>query len=263
LTCVLAVCGLDASAQDLPALTQPVNDFAHVIDPASAAELDRRIRALQAASGDVVAVATVRSFKPYGSIEEYAVKLFENGGRGIGKRGKDNGVLIVTAVDDRAVRIEVGYDLEQFITDGFGGETIRTAILPEFRTGNYGRGLLAGATRVISRIAERRGVTLTAVPRDRPSPRQGSGFPITPIVIIIILAILFGRGGGGPGRRRRSWGGGPWSGWSSGVGPFGGGGFGGGGFGGFGGGGFGGGGGGGFGGFGGGRSGGGGASGSW
>ena len=71
---------------ELPQLTRPVNDFAGVVDASSAAEMDRRIRALQAATGDTVVVATVRTFKPYGSIEEYAVKLFENGGRGIGER---------------------------------------------------------------------------------------------------------------------------------------------------------------------------------
>src|SRR4029079_7538633 len=108
-----------------PALTDTVNDFASIVDSASRAELDRRIRALQAPAGDVVVVATVPTFQPYGSIEEYAVKMFENGGRGIGAKGKDNGLLIVVAVEDRRVKVEVGYDLEQFITDGFAGDTIR------------------------------------------------------------------------------------------------------------------------------------------
>jgi uncharacterized protein len=241
-----------------PSLTAPVNDFANVIDANSERELDRRIRALKAASGDIVVVATVSTFKPFADIDEYAVKMFENGGKGIGEKGKDNGLLMVVAVDDRRIRIEVGYDLEQFITDGFAGETIRGVITPQFRAGNYGAGLLAGATTVINRIAERRGVTLQNVPA-QPPPRQsgGSGFPWWIIIVIIIIVILNSRSG----PRRRTWGRGPWSGWNSGVGPFGGGGFGGGGFGGFGGGG--GGGGGGFGGFGGGGSGGGGASGGW
>ena len=61
------------------------------------------------------------------------------------RRGKDNGLLIVVAVEDRKVGIEVGYGLEGFITDGFAGQTIREAILPQFREQQYGRGLLAGA----------------------------------------------------------------------------------------------------------------------
>ncbi len=76
---------------DIPELTQPVNDFAGIIDRESAASLDRTIRALQAASGDVVVVATVRTVAPYADIREYALELFENHGRGIGERGKDNG----------------------------------------------------------------------------------------------------------------------------------------------------------------------------
>jgi len=244
-----------------PALTQPVNDFANVLDDASEREMDKRIRALQQATGDAIAVATVKTYAPAATIDEFALRMFENGGRGIGQKGKDNGLLIVAAIDDRQMRIETGYDLEEFITDGFAGETIRQVIAPEFRNGNYGPGLLAGVTRLVNRIAERRGVTLPDVPRPVTpvrSPVKLSGWlPI--LVFWLIVMALTSRGRR---RRRRRWGG-PWSGWNSGVGPFGGGGFGG-GFGGFGGrsggGGFGG---GGFGGFGGGRSGGGGASGGW
>jgi uncharacterized protein len=247
-----------AFAQTLPTLTGPVNDFAHVIDPNSTTLLDQRIRALQAKTSDAIAVATVDSYAPYGSIEEYAVHLFERAG--IGTKARDNGVLVVLAVKERRVRIEVGYGLEEYITDGFAGDTIRQAMLPAFRDGHYGEGLLAGTTRVIQRIAAARGVTLTDVPAEPqgPAPIHLSLFQIIllAIVIITVINILRGSGGGGsgfvgPGSRGRTW-----SGWHGGLGGFGGG------FGGFGGG-FGGGGGGGFGGFGGGRSGGGGASGGW
>jgi uncharacterized protein len=263
---LVLVCGLLATftragetQPPTPVLTAPVNDLANVIDPESEREMDRRIRALLATTGDVVVVATVPTYQPYGDISEYAVKMFENGGRGIGAKGKDNGLLIAVAVEDRKIKIEVGYDLEQFITDGFAGETIREAITPQFRNGNYGAGLLAGTTRIINRIAGQRGVTLQDVPQETTARRStGFGFPWWLILVFILIVILNNRRP----PRRRTWGGGPWSGWNSGIGPFGGGGGFGGGFGGFGGGGFGG-GSGGFGGFGGGRSGGGGASGGW
>src|SRR5258705_10989010 len=123
-----------ASAQDLPPeLTKPVNDFANVIDAQSAQTMEALIRSLQQASGDVVIVATVPTFKPYGDIGEYAVKMFENHGRGIGQRGKDNGLLILVAVNDRKGKVEVGYDLEQFITERFAGETLRPDLGREFR----------------------------------------------------------------------------------------------------------------------------------
>ena len=244
-----------------PALTQPVNDFANVIDAASSEALDRRIRALKDATGDVLVVATVQTFQPYASIEEYAVKMFENGGRGIGEKGKDNGMLLLVAVDDRKVKIEIGYDLEGIIPDGYAGQTIREAIVPAFRRDAYGEGLLAAATRLINRIGEARGVAIPDVPVERAAaPRGESRFPWPLIFWIFVALIISSRSNRR--RRRRYWGNGPWSNWTGGVGPFGGGGFGGGSGGSFGGGG-GGFGGGGFGGFGGGRSGGGGASGGW
>jgi uncharacterized protein len=259
---IVTVAVATASAQEPPPqLTQPVNDFANVIDPESARAMDSLIRSLQQASGDVVAVATIDTFAPYADIREYAVRMFENGGRGIGQKGKDNGLLVVLAVNDRQVWVEVGYDLEPFITDGFAGETSRQYMAPEFRNQNYGAGLLAGTSRLIGRIAERRNVTLQGLPaaERRRTVRVGSGGGVilALFVLFMVLSSIAGRIGGGR-RRRRGWGGGSWSGWHSGVGPFGGsggfrGGFGGGG-GGFGGG---------FGGFGGGRSGGGGGGASW
>jgi uncharacterized protein len=240
---------------NLPELTNPVNDFAHVIDPANASAIEAMIRKLKAATGDVVVVATVPTVEPYADINEYAVKLFENHGKGIGDKDKDNGLLIVLAMKERRVRVEVGYGLEEWITDGYAGETSRQDMAPEFRQGRFGDGLRIGTERIIGRIAQGRNVSLEGVPvpRERSSP---GGTPIGPAtIVLIILAILIisriGRNNFGPPAGR--WGRGGWSGWSSGVGPFGGGGFGGGG-GGFGGG---------FGGFGGGGSGGGGGGSSW
>ena len=255
LGCLLLAATLAAAQPAPPALTETVNDFAGIIDAASRAELDRRIRALRDTTGDTIVIATVPTFKPYGSIDEYAVKMFENHGHGIGDKGKDNGLLIVVAVQDRALRLEVGYGLEAIVPDGFAGE-VRDIIRPHFREGKYGEGLLAGTTRLINRIAEERHVTVPDVPIERTQPAARTRDIPFPLLFWIALAIFIIIRNNRPGRRRY-WGG-PWSGWTGGVGGFGGGGFG--GFGGFGGGG---GGGGGFGGFGGGGSGGGGASGSW
>ena len=244
----------------LPELTAPVNDFAKVIDADGAREMDRMIRTLQAATGDVVVVESVPTIEPYGDIREYAVKQFANNGKGIGQKGKNNGLLILLALKERKVWIEVGYDLEPFVTDGFAGETSRDVMTPFFRNGDYGRGLSAGTERIIGRIAQGRGVTLEGVrvPRQTARPRSSAIPGWLPIIIFIVILIISRMGGGG-GQSSGLWG--RRGGWSSGVGPFGGG-FGG-GFGGFGGGGGGGGFGGGFGGFGGGSSGGGGGGSSW
>jgi uncharacterized protein len=258
---LLALAGVDISAtlhaQQPPALTGAVNDFANVIGPAEEAELTRISRTLQAATGDVLVTATVSTVEPYADPREFAVELFENRGRGIGERGKDNGVLILLALKERRVEVEVGYALEEWVTDGYAGETSREFMAPEFRNGRYGAGLVAGATRIATRIAEGRNVPLTGVeplPTRRQQP-QRTGLPLSAIIVFLILMAVLGRIGRPPRRGIRRWGRSGWSGWSSGVGPFGGGGFGGG----FGGGGFGG----GFGGFGGGRSGGGGGGAGW
>ena len=240
-----------AGAQTVPQLAAPVNDFANVIDAGAEAQLEELIRRLQGATGDVIVIATVKTFQPFADLSSYAVEMFENGGQGIGVKGKDNGVLIVLALDDRQVRIETGYGLEGFITDGFAGETSRN-MTPFFRAGDYGQGLLAGATRVAQRIAEGRGVDLNVAPPPQARSDRRVGRPQLPSgVWVILLIIILNIMRGGRRRRRR---------WASGVGPFGGG-FGGG----YRGGGWGGGGGfgGGFGGFGGGRSGGGGGGAGW
>lgn len=256
LLCLLAPAALAQPTAAVPTLNGPVNDFAGVIDAQSAATLDAMIRELQAATGDAVVVATVTTLEPYADIRDLAVKMFENGGRGIGERGKDNGLLILLAPSARRVYIEVGYGLEPWITDGYAGDVSR-AMTTAFREGSYGTGLVAGTSRLIGRIAEGRGVTLTGVrPAAQRQPRGTQG-SVTTLLIVIAIVILLSRMGGGPGSRNvRRWGGNGWSGWSSGVGPFGGSG----GRGGWSGGGsFGG----GFGGFGGGRSGGGGGGAGW
>lgn len=243
----------------IPELTKPVNDFAGVIDGASAQRIEQTIRALESASGDIIVVATVKTVRPYADIREYAVQMFANHGRGIGARGKDNGLLILLALEERRVWVEVGYGLEGFITDGFSGQVSREVMTPEFRSGNYGQGLFAGTNAIAGRIAEGRNVQLTGVPRVELRPRVRSPqIPAGWIILLIIILIVISRSSGGPSSGARRWGRNGWSGWSSGVGPFGGG-FGGGGFGGGGSGGFGG----GFGGFGGGRSGGGGGGAGW
>ena len=187
-----------------PALTAPVNDLGNVINASDEAELDRRIRALQQASGDVVVVATVPSMEPYTTSTSSRCKMFENGGRGIGKKGKDNGALIVVALKERQVRIEVGYDLEEFVTDGFAGQTIREVMTPQFKNGNYSAGLLAGATR--DHQPRRRAARRRAAERAARAPaafRRRARFAVLeghPARLDHLVIILSSRGGAPPAR---------------------------------------------------------------
>src|SRR5439155_21698378 len=121
-------------------------------------------------------VATVPTVEPYADINEYAVKLFENHGRGIGQKDKHNGALILLAMKERRVRIEVGYGLEEWITDGFAGETSRQVMAPEFTAGRYGNGLRLGTERMVGRIAQGRGASLEGV-RVPPAARRRENAP--------------------------------------------------------------------------------------
>ncbi len=257
---LLAVClillGLIPAARALDtSKLQPhgyVNDFAHALDSSSAYTLEQYCTSLDQATGVQIAIVLVDSLEDE-PIEDVANRLYRQWG--IGKKGKDEGPLLLLAIKNHKQRAEVGYGLEGTIPDIYAGQVLR-GIRPILRQGNYGGALIAAVQQFGSRIAQEKGVSLQPM-QGQAAPgasNQGSG-GFLPVIIVIILVILvmgwMGRHGGG--------GGGFHAGMILGdmMGGRGGGGWGGGGFGG------GGGGGGGFGGFGGGSSGGGGASDGW
>jgi uncharacterized protein len=255
----LATAGIAAGLD--PSQLKPqgyVSDFAHVVDAGSLAELNRYCGQVEQATGTQMAVVTINSLEGE-PIEDFANDLFRKWA--IGKKGKDEGVLLLLAIKDRKNRVEVGYGLEPILPDGFVGSVLRE-MTPSLKEQNYSQALLAGTAEIGDQIAKAKGVSLNrTLPRRAPPSehRDDGGFPWPLIVLgVFVLLALVGRGGGGGGGIL-SWmllgnllGGSRYRGS--------GGGWGGGGFGGYDGGG---GGGGGFGGFGGGDSGGGGASGSW
>lgn len=132
-------------AQDLPAPVGKVNDFAEVLDGAGRETLEQQLAELERATSAELAVVTIKGLEGR-SVEEYAEALFNTWG--IGKRGRDNGVLILVAVDDRVMRIEVGYGLEGVLPDGLAGAIIRETFLPKFRANDYRTGILEGTARV-------------------------------------------------------------------------------------------------------------------
>jgi uncharacterized protein len=236
------VLGAEPTSQLRP--TGYVNDFAHVLEPNTIAQLTNICQQIDQKAHAQIAVVTINSLDG-SDIDSYAVDLFKKWG--IGSKSTDHGVLILLAVKDRKYRIEVGYGLEPILPDGKVGGFGREAV-PYLRQSDYNSALILMTSRVADVIAQDAGVTLTgarpqapAEPRVRPDRRMSPvGLVVLAIIILLVLFtplrnvlfwfLLFGGGGRGGGYG-------------------GGGGFGGGG--------------GGFGGFGGGSSGGGGASGSW
>ena len=134
-------------------------------------------------------VATVPTFQPYGSIEEYAVKMFENGGRGIGDKGKDNGLLIVVG-DERSQ----GQDRGRLRPRGDHPRRLRRTDDPRGdhagvpRAASTAPGLLDATTRIINRIGEQRGVTIPTCrsTRRRRERSRGSRFPWVLLFWIIV-----------------------------------------------------------------------------
>jgi uncharacterized protein len=136
-----------------PEYTGSVNDFAKVLDTVNSTKLEVLADKLKENTGAELAVVTVRSTYPLDS-KSYATQIFQKWG--IGKREKDNGLLILLVKSkkekDRRVEVEIGYGLEGVITDGFAGEVLDKYALPEFKNGNYGRGLYMASLAFYDRI---------------------------------------------------------------------------------------------------------------
>lgn len=248
---LLLLCFASIARADMASLKPSgfVNDFARVIDSDPALRLSNLLTSFNAATGIKIAVVTVPSLDDI-TVEDYATRLFETWG--IGKKGEDNGLLILVAPNERKMRIEVGYGLEKALNDAAAGRTIRDTMIPFFKEGDFSGGIIAGAISSIDLLSSRLNLNFdpasaikgSGLNYKEPPEAEGSLFGklIKLFIIILIVlffiknpfAALFFMGIGGHSHRSSS-------GWSSG-GSFGGGGFGG---------------------FGGGMSGGGGASGSW
>jgi len=133
--------GVAAAEPTFPALTGRIVDEAGLLSGQDDAEIAQELKAIEEKSTDQVVVVTLKSLQGY-PIEDFGYQL----GRkwGIGQKGKDNGILLIVAPNERKVRIEVGYGLEPVMTDALSNIIIQNAILPEFRRGNYAAGIRAG-----------------------------------------------------------------------------------------------------------------------
>ena len=136
-----------ASALEVPRYSDPVNDTAGVMSPSAQQALTDRIKTHEGKTGNQIVVLTIPSLEGE-DIEGYAVRVFESWKPG--KKGKDNGILVVVATKDRRMRIEVGYGLEGTLPDSAAGEIIRTAMAPQFKKGDYSGGIDAGVTAIIT-----------------------------------------------------------------------------------------------------------------
>jgi len=151
LVVALLLAGL-AQAQELaaiPPLDSPVIDTTGTLDAATREALEQQARALQQRKGSQLQVLVVPTTEPE-DIAQYAVRAFEQWR--LGREGVDDGVLLVVAVDDRRVRIEVGYGLEGAIPDALAIRIISEYLTPKFRAGDYAGGITDATAMLVKLI---------------------------------------------------------------------------------------------------------------
>jgi uncharacterized protein len=154
----------------IPPLDSPVIDTTGTLSPEQIRQLEQQALALQRRKGSQLQVLMVPSTQPE-TIEQYTVRAFEQWK--LGRKGVDDGVLLVVAKDDRRVRIEPGYGLEGAIPDITAGRIIQEYLAPQFRAGNYGGGII-DATAVLVKLID--GETLPEPIADNRGDGQGGNW---------------------------------------------------------------------------------------
>lgn len=164
----------------VPPLQSRVTDLTGSLDEATRASLENRLRELEQAKGSQLAVLLVPTTQPE-SIEQFGLRVAETWK--LGRKGVDDGVLLLVAKDDRALRIEVGYGLEGAIPDAVAKRVIEEIIVPRFREGDFSGGVEAGA-RALARLIEGE-----ALPPARGADGGVSGEDVLSLAMMFIFVV--------------------------------------------------------------------------
>lgn len=218
LTAAIAGYGQNAPwSQDTSPLPPPtgfVNDFAGVIDPATKQQLETKLKNFKATTNPQIELA-VAVVKTTGERAIFDYSLAVARGWKIGSKLDDNpSALLMIAVDDRKYFTQVSKDLEDELPDGVAGSLQRQFLVPEFRKGNYGKGIADTIDAYISTIQNKGTPSASPAPATPVSGTNGGGLSAGGIlcciiIIVFILIIIFSRRGkGSSGNDRDRWGGG-------------------------------------------------------
>jgi len=210
-----------------------VVDLAGVIDAETETKLNGYLQELEQKTTAQLVILTIESLEGE-SIEDAALQVAHDKWK-LGQKGKDNGLLLMVAVKDRKYRIEVGYGLEGVLPDSFAGSVGRDYLVPNFRKGDYSKGIFTAALALTGEIAREAGVTISGMPKLEGTREQDGSDSllgtIASLLIFIFLMIAFIKNPkafllffllSSMGGRNRGWGGG--GGFGGGFGSFGGGG---------------------------------------
>jgi uncharacterized protein len=171
-----------------------VVDLAGIVSDDVENQLNRYLTELEQKTTAQVAVLTVDSLDGQ-SIEDFSINIAHNKWK-LGQKGKDNGVLLLVAVQDRKYRIEVGYGLEGILPDSLVGSIGRQFLVPYFKRGDYSTGIYSATVAIANIIAKDAGVQITGLPAlDHAATQKQPGgswlkFLFLPIFLLVVFGIL-------------------------------------------------------------------------
>ena len=182
-----------AFAQQLPPKSNTlVTDYTNTLSAADKQQLERKLVAFDDSTSTQIAVVIMRSVGEY-DISEYGASL----GRawGIGQKGKNNGILVLVAIDDHKVTIQTGYGAEGAVPDVITHEIIQNDITPRFKQNDYYDGLNSATDDLIKYM--RGEYKASQKPSGSENDIGGGVFALIIIIVIILIIVFRGRGGGG------------------------------------------------------------------
>jgi uncharacterized protein len=194
--CAMVVALPAQAALTFPALTGQVVDTADMLDGPSEEHLSQMLKAHQQLTTEQVVVVTVPNLQGT-SIEDYGYQLGRHWG--IGQKDKDNGALLIVAKDDRKVRLEVGYGLEERLTDAQSSVIINQIITPAFKQGDFVGGITRG-TEAMVQVLGGDPLAEPAAGATGSSESSGSVFQSLAFLIVLVIFIFLNMRGGRGGR---------------------------------------------------------------
>lgn len=190
---LLALAGAARALVEVPYLTGRVVDTAEILSPAAADSITALLREHEAQTSNQIAVLTLPNLAGE-SIEDFAQRVFD--AWRLGQTGRDNGVLVVVASEDRRMRIHVGYGLEDPLTDLAAGRIIRNVMTPRFREGDYDGGVTEGVQAILATLTGQGEPPAEALADEAPAgesePALFEGPDLSIIERIMLGAFIFG-----------------------------------------------------------------------
>jgi uncharacterized protein len=183
---------LPLAALEVPPLGAPVNDLAGVLSPEQAGQINQMLLDYRDETSNQFAVLIIPSLEGE-DLESYSVRVAT--AWALGEADKDNGLLLLVALADRRLRVEVGYGLEGVLTDAFCGRVVDHSIVPYFKNEQYFEGISAGLLELIRQTGDEFSPDPALQPEEA-AQRDRSGvylFLMLPLVIMLIVALFLAR----------------------------------------------------------------------